>query len=123
MLVEFNSKFAKSKEDLICSVIGFGQSALFPNEQDVFINIEAVRQEGLCGDCMFEDDSEFTLRLNKSLSIKELVTTVLHELVHVKQYLDCMVMDLESRYEDRWQEIEAHDKEKHLTESYFEFIR
>ena len=123
MLVEFNSKFSKVKEELICKVIGYGQSVLFPEEDDVFINIEAIKREGLCGDCMFEDDNEFTLRLNKSLSINELVTTVLHELVHVKQFLNCMVMDTESRYEERWQEIEAHDLEKQLTESYYETVR
>lgn len=123
MLVEFNSKFAKVKEDLITSVIGYGATELFPDEDDVFINIEAIRKQGVCGDCMYEDDNEFTLRLSKSLSIKELVTTVLHELVHVKQYLDCKVMDTESPYEKRWQEIEAHGKEQQLTEGYFESVR
>ena len=123
MLVEFDCKFSKVKEDLICKVLGYGQSVLFPDEDDVFININAIRQEGLCGDCMFEDDNEFTLRLNKSLSLNDLITTVLHELVHVKQYLNYMVMDTESPYEQRWQEIEAHKLEKELTEGYFEFTR
>ena len=38
MLVEFDSKFAKTKEDLICDVIAFGSDQLFPHEDDVFIN-------------------------------------------------------------------------------------
>lgn len=118
MLVEFESRFAKAKEDLICKAIGYGQSRLFPHESDVFINIEAIRKQGVCGDCMFEDDNEFTIRLNKSLSLTDLVTTVLHELVHVKQYLDGMVMDTESDYWDRWQEVEAHTLEKELTEGF-----
>ena len=67
---------------------------------------------------MFEDDNEFTIRLNKSLSLSDLITTVLHELVHVKQYLNGMVMDTESAYQDRWQEIEAHAVEKQLKENW-----
>ena len=116
MLVEFESKFAKAKEDLITKVIGFGSRELFPNEDDVFINIQAIRKQGVCGDCMYEDEGDFTIRLNNTLSLSELVTTVLHELVHVSQYLKGLVMDDKSKYEERWQEIEAHAKEKQLRE-------
>jgi Zn-dependent peptidase ImmA (M78 family) len=118
MLVEFEGKFSKDRVNTICDAIAYGQTKLFPHESDVFINIEAIRKQGVCGDCMFEDDNEFTIRLNKSLSLSDLITTVLHELVHVKQYLEGMVMDTESAYEDRWQEIEAHALEKELTEGF-----
>jgi len=114
MLIEFENRFSKAKEELIANAIAFAQSKLFPNEDDVYINIEAIRRKGLCGDCLFEDDNEFTIRLNSSLSLKDLTITVLHELVHVKQYLECMVMDTESPYEERWQEIEAHTLEGEL---------
>ena len=118
MLVEFEGKFSKDRVNTICDAIAYGQTKLFPHESDVFINIEAIKKQGVCGDCMFEDDNEFTIRLNKSLSLSDLITTVLHELVHVKQYLEGMVMDTESAYEDRWQEIEAHALEKELTEGF-----
>ena len=118
MIVEFEGRFAKSKEDLICDVIGFGASELFPHEDDVFINIQAIRKQGVCGDCMYEDDSYFTIRLNKTLSLSDLVTTGLHELVHVSQYLKGMIMDTESDYWDRWQEVEAHAMEKQLKEKW-----
>ena len=58
MIVEFESKFAKKKEDLICDVIAFGAEKLFPSEDAVYINIQAINKEGLCGDCMFEDDDD-----------------------------------------------------------------
>jgi hypothetical protein len=118
MLVEFNSRFAKKKQDLICDVIAFGSDKLFPEFDDVFINISGIRKQGVFGDCMYEDDNEFTIRLDLSLSIPDLITTVLHELVHVKQYLNCMVMDTDSPYEQRWQEIEAHAMDKELTEAF-----
>ena len=116
MIVEFEGKFSKKKEDLICNVIAFGASKLFPLKDDVFINIQAIRKQGVCGDCMYEDDSDFTIRLNKSLSLSDLITTVLHELVHVSQYLKGLVMDDESDYWERWQEVEAHSMEKQLRE-------
>lgn len=118
MIVEFESKFAKSKEDLICEVIAFGSSELFPQEDDVYINISAITRKGVCGDCMYEDDNEFSIRLNKTLPVSDLITTVLHELVHVSQYLRGLIMDTDSPYEERWQEVEAHAMEKQLKEKW-----
>jgi len=123
MIVEFTGRFARRKQDLICEAIAFGAQKMFPDaalaaDPEIFINIEATTKKGLCGDCMFWDDNEFTIRLNKSLSISELVTTVLHELVHVSQYLKGMVMDTTSAYKDRWHEIEAHAMEKLLKEEF-----
>ena len=119
MLVEFESKFSKKKENLICEAIAYGVSKLFPHEDDVFINIQAIRKQGVCGDCMFEDDNEFTIRLNKSIFFSDLITTVLHELVHVKQYLEGMEMVNDLPYDERPHEIEAHALEKELTEGFF----
>lgn len=118
MLIEFDSRFAKAKEDLITKAIAFGYSKLFPNEDNVFINITAIRKQGVCGDCMYEDDNEFTIRLNKSLSPSELLITVLHELVHVSQYLRGMVMINDLPYDERPHEIEAHAMEKELVEGF-----
>ena len=118
MLIEFESKFASAKEQIISDVIAFGSDQLFPHEDDVYINIQAIRRTGVCGDCMYEDDNEFTIRLNKSLSLSDLITTVLHELVHVKQYLEGMVMENDLPYDQRPHEVEAHSKEKELTEAY-----
>lgn len=118
MIVEFESNFSKVKEDLICDVIAFGSRKLFPHEDDVYINISATTKKGVCGDVLYEDDNEFSIRLSRSLPLSDLITTVLHELVHVKQFLECMVMDTESPYEERWQEIEAHAMEKQLRELY-----
>ena len=78
-----------------------------------------MRKQGVCGDCMYEDDNEFTIRLSKSLSLSDLITTVLHELVHVSQYLRGMVMVNDLPYDERPHEIEAHGMEKQLTEAYY----
>ena len=118
MIVEFESRFAKSKQELICKLIAFGQSVLFPQEDDVYINISAMRKQGVCGDCMYEDDNEFTIRLDKSLTPENLITTVLHELVHVSQYLRGREKSKNLPYDERPHEIEAHSMEKQLTEAF-----
>ena len=119
MIVEFESKFSKKKENIICEALAYGASKLFPETDDVYINISAIRKQGVCGDCMFEDDNEFTIRLNKSIFFSDLITTVLHELVHVKQYLEGMEMVNDLPYDERPHEIEAHALEKELTEGFF----
>ena len=119
MIVEFESKFSKKKQNIICDAIAYGASKLFPETDDVYINISAIRKQGVCGDCMFEDDNEFTIRLNKSIFFSDLITTVLHELVHVKQYLEGMEMVNDLPYDERPHEIEAHALEKELTEGFF----
>ena len=119
MLVEFEAKFSKKKQNIICEAIAYGASKLFPETDDVYINISAIRKQGVCGDCMFEDDNEFTIRLNKSIFFSDLITTVLHELVHVKQYLEGMEMVNDLPYDERPHEIEALAKEKQLTEAYY----
>ena len=117
MLVTFEGNFSKKREDLICDLVVFSQDKLFPDQDEVYINIEALRRkDGYCGDVMYEDDNEFTIRLDKLLDTPKLAITVLHEMVHVSQYLKGLVMDTESDYWDRWQEQEAHQKEQELME-------
>ena len=40
----------------------------------------------LVGVMMEDDNRTFIIEINKDIGIKELVTTVCHEMVHVKQY-------------------------------------
>ena len=68
---------------------------------------------------MYEDDRDFTIRFDTTLPQKEIVTTILHELVHVKQYLYKEEMNYDLPYDERPHEIEALAKEKLLTEAYY----
>ncbi len=115
MIVFFNGRFSKRKQDMICQLVDFSQGHMFPADDDIQINFEAIRRkDGYCGDVMFEDDREFSIRLNQLMPLNKMALTVFHEMVHVSQYLKCMVMDTTSDYWDRWQEKEAHKKEKEL---------
>lgn len=117
MIVTFEGRFAKRKQDLICDLVSFAQDQMFPEEDDVLINFEAIRRKDkYYGDCMYEDENEFTVRLNTLMTLEHLTLTVLHEMVHVSQFLKGLVMDNDSEYWDRWQEKEAHEKEQQLME-------
>ena len=46
-----------------------------------------LNDENAVGYCMMEDNNrEFTIEVDRKLGIKELVTTICHEMIHVKQY-------------------------------------
>ena len=122
MIVEFQNIHSTKFQDLICDVLEFGRKKLFPRHKHVYINIIAtrnMRNRGVYGDCIYEDDRDFTIRFDTTLPQKEIVVTLLHELVHVKQYLYKEEMDYDLPYDERPHEIEALAKEKQLTEAYY----
>jgi len=81
---------------------------------------------------MDEGDREFTIRIDVSLPLEEMISTILHEMVHVYQYVsgklkykwvhevvfEKRVYHWDMDYDSRPWEIEAHQKEKELKELY-----
>lgn len=120
MLVEFQNIKSREFQDTICDVLEFGRKKLFPKHRGIYINIIAMRNKGVYGDCMYEDDRDFTIRFNTNIPHREIVATLLHELVHVKQYLYKEEMNYDLPYEERPHEIEARALEEQLTETYFD---
>jgi len=122
MIVEFQSKCAKYRERAILDAIFLAKDELMPRVRKLFINIRPIRnlteKKGIHGDCMDEDDREFTIRLDISLPLDDMITTVLHEMVHVKQYLYNEEMDRSLPYIERPYEIEAHAVEQQLKVKY-----
>lgn len=81
---------------------------------------------------MDEGDREFTIRIDVSLPLDDLISTMLHEMVHVWQYItrrmvskwvhevrfNKKVYSSDMPYDERPWEVEAHQKEKELKEKY-----
>lgn len=122
MIVTFEHKCAKYRAEAINNAIAVAKDELMPRVRKLFINIKPMRdlaaKHGVCGDVMDEEDREFTIRIDTSLSLDEMVTTILHEMVHVKQYVYQEEMDYSLPYDQRPHEIEAHAMEKMLKEKY-----
>ena len=83
---------------------------------------------------MNEEDREYTIRIDTSLSIEDITSTILHEMVHVHQYItgrlrskwvhevtfERVVYPIDMIYEERPWEIEAAELEERLMEKYSE---
>jgi len=122
MIVTFEHNCAKYREKAINNALVLAKDELMPHVRKLFINIKPMRnlaaKYGVCGDCMDEEDREFTIRIDTSISVDEMVTTILHEMVHVKQAVFNENMDYSLPYDDRPHEIEAHALEKQLKEKF-----
>ena len=105
------------------SVVQFCIKMLMPRMQTLDITVKLKDLKGSAyGYCLCEDSRTFEIEVDKKLSLRNLLTTVAHEMVHVKQYAR---KDLKDNY--NWQgklynpekvsywdqpwEIEAHGRE------------
>ena len=78
----------KKQRELVSDVAYFCIDKLMPRMKtlDVEIQINNLKNN-TAGYCMMADDNRtFELEVNKKLDIVEMITTVCHEMVHVKQY-------------------------------------
>ena len=115
-------------------------------QHKLFVDIHLINKldekDGLSGDCIWEDNTctrprEFTIRINSSQSLQEMLSTIAHEMVHVKQYARGELKDFSRttnvckwkgttmewekiHYYDQPWEIEAHGRERGLFIRWFE---
>ena len=80
----------------------------------------------LNGDVYDLDDRSYYIRINRQLSVDDLIKTIFHEFVHIKQHIkkefggDIFAVDKSSKvaYEDRPYEIEAFKLERKMFDNY-----
>lgn len=138
MIIEFEKKCSKYRQREIIRSLWFAKDHLMPRvRKPIIINIKPVRglakTAGVYGDCMDEEDREFTIRIDSTLPVKDMVSTLLHEMVHVQQYVsgrlkykmngvvvfEKVVYNNSMDYDSRPWEVEAWEKEKQLKELYY----
>ena len=123
MFIEFRNT-NKKRQQTIEDALWFAKSYLLPRHKIDEIEIESVKGLLAHGDCYDADDRSFIIRVNKELSEQDLLTTIFHEFVHIKQYIKKEYGDIfaisndKVAYEDRPYEIEAFRLEKELLEEY-----
>ena len=124
MFIEFRNT-NKKRQRTIEDALWFAKSYLLPRHKIDEIEIESVKGLLAHGDCYDADDRSFIIRVNKELSKEELLTTIFHEFVHIKQHIKkefggdvFELSNQEVAYEDRPYEIEAFELEKKLLEEY-----
>jgi len=87
----------------------------FVSLSDVTIEINQVDLAGefAYGFCQVDEDNEFLIHIHNRLNIEEYVTTLIHELIHVKQTLEGML-----GHDER--ESEAYSKELPLSNQFWD---
>jgi hypothetical protein len=64
----------------------------------IVVHHRRLTSEGVVGWC-YQDGDEFTIEIERSLSRAEYITTLIHELVHVRQTLTGNTCDIERERE------------------------
>jgi|TARA_B110000503_G_scaffold84824_1_gene129076 hypothetical protein len=79
------------------------------------INFKCMANDSAVGNCMEVDHGEYEVNIKRTLRMRDMLTTLAHEIVHVKQYFNNEFKD-ESHidYWDRESEVEAHGRETGL---------
>ena len=106
------------------SIIHYCIAKLMPRMQTLDIDVKLANLKGEAyGYCLSLDKRTFELEIEKKLNLKTLLTTVAHEMVHVKQYARSeltegtwqgKLINPNQSYWDRGYEIEAHGREDGL---------
>ncbi len=99
-------KYAFSMASYVCNK--------FNINPDIEISFRRLTKDRCVGGCVNIDDNEYEIDIKRSLRMRDMLTTLAHEMVHVKQYeLGQLNHDDESEYDywDKPSEIEAHGRE------------
>jgi hypothetical protein len=134
-------KLSALQKEIARSSIEFFIKKIMPRMRNLSITVVGIEGGTLHGDCDFLDPEnkrpkEFLIRVNKSLTIRDFIATIMHEMVHVKQWARREMWDLPSvnaltrswkgskiniSEVDYWShpwEIEAYDLQYKLTDEY-----
>jgi hypothetical protein len=79
----------KVQRDIAEKVVNFMIGQLLPRHRtlDITVQLNKMNDDAI-GYCQMEDTNrEFIIEVDKTIGIKELVTTICHEMIHVKQYV------------------------------------
>ena len=130
MYIEFKRRTNKKLKRTIEDALWFAKSYLLPRHKIDEIHIEPLKFDkyglsNLNGDVYDLDDRSYYIRINRQLSVDDLIKTIFHEFVHIKQHIkkefggDVFAISNDKvAYEDRPYEVEAFRLEKELLEEY-----
>jgi hypothetical protein len=100
------------------SMVEFCLKKLLPQHKKISIevNFRRMTRDRCLGYCCYLEGKEFEIDLKRSLTMREMLTTLAHELVHVKQYVRGEMPESieQGDYWDRPWEVEAHGRETGL---------
>ena len=124
---------SKSQKTHVHKMVEFCVSKLMPKMNNLDITVHLTKPQGAMGYCCETDDNRtFEIEVDRSQSLRDLLETVAHEMVHVKQYarrelhpdkhvwMGKTVNPDDVNYWDQPWEIEAHGRQLGLFIRYCE---
>lgn len=108
----------KSERSKVEDAFWFALSKLMPRKQNLDVTINLTSLKDADGYCHGIPGGEYEIEVKKGQSYPDLITTVFHEMVHVRQYERRVEMDDTLPYLDRPYEQEAYKLQEELWELY-----
>lgn len=116
---------SKRQRELAYQASSFAWLQLMPRITKCTVNIELKNLKGYDGTCEDTDYREYLIQINKKLSLTDnFLTTIFHEMVHVKQYVrkelfsECNFYDTREEYLNLPWEVEAYRVQEELLDEW-----
>lgn len=126
MIYEVEKKPKKLPYPLLDRAVLFASKFLDLNV-DLIIEFKILKAHQ-CGFCDYYED-DITITISRYLSVEDIIRTLFHEMVHVKQYVDGRLEHgssgiwlgtmCEDKYEDLPWEIEAYELEQKMIDAFY----
>jgi len=116
---------SRRQRELTYNVASFAWMKLMPRIKKCIINIELKNLKGYDGTCLDLGNRDYVIELDKKLSLGDnFLTTIFHEMVHVKQYVrkelysECNFYKTREEYINLPWEVEAYAKQEEMLEQW-----
>lgn len=112
------------QRQLTYDLVEFAWKKLMPRIVNCEINVELKNMAVYEGTCIDTDVRQYEIEISKSLTGDNFITTVFHEMVHVKQYVrkelfsECNFYKTRDEYLNLPWEIEAYKTQETLLEEW-----
>lgn len=116
----FVSGGTRKQRKLVDDIAQFCYNDLMPLIRKCDININIKNMKAYEGTCLDTDEREYEIEVNKNQSLENILVTVCHEMVHVKQYVrkelfsECIFYKSHEEYLNLPWEVEAYAKQEEL---------
>ena len=103
---QYQRDYAVSIAEFVCQK--------FNIEPTVEICLREMANDNNYGYCCDLEDNEYEIEVKRGMRLRTLLTTIAHEMIHVKQYVEGTLdhsAEADMDYWDRPSEIEAHGRE------------
>ena len=116
---------SKRQREMAFQAASFAWMQLMPRIKKCVVNIELKKMKGYHGTCLDIGDRDYVIEVDKKLSLgDDFLTTVFHEMVHVRQYVrkelfsECNFYDTREEYLNLPWEIKAYKVQEELLDEW-----